>query len=178
MAGSYAVTNTATTHLIPAVSPMPGYITHLHANPSLKSWLYKWTAPSTDSAVTFYYAFNAGDSLDFVNLVADHNIFADTVIVLASNAGIQNISSHISSLQVYPNPVDGAFNLSFDVLKDGDANALLYTVDGKLCRQLLNENLSSGKFNRNYNMASLAPGVYLLKLNIGGATVTQKIVKE
>jgi type IX secretion system substrate protein len=178
MAGTYAVTSPSTTHLIPAVSPMPGYITHLHANHNVNSWLYKWTAPTTDSAVTFYYAFNAGDSLDFTNLVADHNIFADTVIVLAAGTGVENISSQISGLQVYPNPVDGAFNLSFDVLKAGQASALLYSVDGKLCRQLFNENLGGGTFNRNYNIASLASGVYLVKLNIGGATVTQKIVKE
>ena len=178
MAGSFTTLTPSTEHLIPSVSGMPSYMTHLHANHSVNSWLYKWTAPATDSAVTFYYAFNAGDSSEFTNLIADHNIFADTVIVLAAGTGIENISNHISGLQVYPNPVDGAFNLSFDVLKAGAASASVYSVDGKLIRPLFNENLNGGAFNRNYNLASLSAGVYLVKLNIGGATVTQKIVKE
>jgi hypothetical protein len=77
-----------------------------------------------------------------------------------------------------PNPVNGAFSLSFNVLQAGEASASLYSVDGKFCRQLFNENLSGGTFNRNYNIASLAAGIYLVKLNMGGATITQKIVKE
>jgi hypothetical protein len=181
MAGAFTVVNSLTEHLSPPNAPLPSYISHLHANHNTSSWLFKWTAPATDSAVTFYYAFNAGDSADFwapPTGVPDSNIFADTVIVLANTSGIENISSNISGLQIYPNPIDGAFSLSFDVLKEGNASASLYSVDGKFCRQLFNENLSSGSFSRNYNIASLAPGIYLVKLNIGGATVTKKIVKE
>jgi hypothetical protein len=92
--------------------------------------------------------------------------------------GIENIVNNISGLQVYPNPIDGAFSLSFDVLKPGSASASIYSVDGKFCRQLFNENLSGGTFNRNYNIASLAAGIYLVKMNMGGATITKKIVKE
>ena len=178
MAGSFTKLNSATERISPANPGYPSYIGHLHANPNTKSWLFQWTAPSTDSAVTFYYAFNAGDSLEFVNDIPDQNIFADTVIVLASSAGIPNIANNISGLQIYPNPIDGAFSLSFNVLKAGNASAALYSVDGKFCRQLFNENLGGGAFNRNYNIASLAPGIYLVKMNIGGATITKKIVKE
>jgi type IX secretion system substrate protein len=178
MAGSFTRDNTLTEHLsIPSLNA-PTYITHLHANPATSSWSFKWTAPATDSAVTFYYAFNAGDSADFANDIPDANIFATTVTVLAQNVGIENIANNISGLQVYPNPIDGAFSLSFDVLKPGNASASIYSVDGKFCRQLFNDNLSTGAFTHNYNIASLAAGIYLVKMNMGGATITKKIVKE
>jgi hypothetical protein len=178
MAGTFTKDNTTTEWLQTLGPGFPTYISHLHANHNTTSWLFKWTAPATTAPVTFYYAFNAGDSLDFFNDVPDQNIFADTVIVLANTNGIANISNNISGLQVYPNPVNGAFSLSFDVLKAGNANAQLYSVDGKFCRQLFNENLVGGNFNRNYNIASLASGIYLVKLNMAGASITQKIVKE
>jgi len=185
MAGNFIIVDDTTEHLSPPNAPLPTYISHKEANHYTNSWIYQWTAPTTDSAVTFYYAFNASDSLDFTLVnptngvgVPDSNIFADTIIVLASSAGIANISNNISGIQVYPNPIDGAFSLSFNVIKPGSASAMLYSVDGKLCRQLFNEKLSGGAFNRNYNIASLAPGIYLVKINMGGATITQKIVKE
>jgi len=180
MAGNFAVANSATEHLSPGP---PYYISHLHANHNVSSWVFQWTAPATDSAVTFYYAFNSGDSADFYggptqSGIPDSNIYAGTVTFQALGTGVENISNYASGLQVYPNPISGAFSLSFNALKSGKANAMLYTVDGKLVRQLFNENITAGTFNRNYNIATLASGIYLVKLNIGGATETQKIVKE
>jgi hypothetical protein len=175
MAGTFTRDNTITEHLSPGP---PYYISHLYANHNTSSWKFLWTAPATDSAVTFYYAFNSSDSADFTADVPDHNIFAGTTTIAAQGVGINEISNNISELQVYPNPINGAFNLAFDALQPGNASAMLYSVDGKLCRQLFNENLSSGSFNRNYNIATLAEGIYLLKMNVNGATVTKKIVKE
>ena len=178
MAGMFTVVSPTTEHLSP---PTPiYYISHLHANPNTSSWIYQWTSPAADSgAVTFYYAFNSGIQADFIAALPDSNIFASkTTIQYSANAGIENIFDNISGLQVYPNPVDGAFSLSFDVTKAGNGSAELYSVDGKLCRQLFNEHLSGGAFNRNYNIASLSAGIYLVKLNINGATITQKVVKE
>jgi len=177
MAGAFAIVSPTTTKLSPG---SPSYIGHKVANPNTHSWKFTWTAPATDSgAVTFYYAFNPGDSANFVALTAGSNIFAGTTTIHPSTgAGIEDISTKISDLRVYPNPVNGAFGLSFDLLKSAEASALIYTIDGKICRQLFNENLSGGNFNRNYNIASLPTGIYLVKLNIDGATITKKIVKE
>ena len=176
MAGSFTVVSSATTKL--QLGP-PDYIGHLHANHSTNSWIYQWTAPAGDSgAVTFYYAFNAGDSTNFSNLLPDNNIYVGTTTIQKGfGVGVNEISSMVSDLEVYPNPVNGAFSLSFNLVKSGNVSASVYSVDGKLCRQLVNENMNSGAFNRNYNMASLPAGIYLVKLNMDGATITKKIVK-
>jgi hypothetical protein len=178
MAGSFTVLNASTEKQL--LGP-PNYIGHLHANHAVSSWLYQWTAPTTDSAVTFYYAFNSGDSADYFggtgSGIPDSNIYVGTVTIShAYGAGIENIASNVSAVQVYPNPAEGVFGLSFDMLKGGNTSALLYSVDGKLCKELFNENLTSGSFNRTFDVSSFAAGIYLVKLNIDGASVTKKIV--
>ena len=179
MAGSFTKLNIQTEHISPGP---PFYISHLHAVHGVSRWLYQWTAPATDSAVTFYYAFNSGDSADFYGGpigagIPDSNIYVgQTTITHAFGAGIENIANNISALMVYPNPVEGVLGLSFDVLKAGNASALLYSIDGKLCRPLFNEKLGSGSFNRSFDMSEFAAGIYFVKLNVGGAAVTRKII--
>ena len=177
MAGAFTVVNTANTKL--QAGP-PDYIGHLHANHTTNSWTFKWTAPAADSgAVTFYYAFNPGDSANFTALTAGSNIFVGTTTIQSGfGVGVNEIANKISDLQVYPNPVNGAFGLSFDMKAAGNADAAIYTVDGKLCLPLLSETLNAGTYNHNYNLSSLSAGIYLVKLNVDGATVTKKIVKE
>lgn len=177
MAGSF--TQGPNTHLI---SGPPDYIGHVHANHNVSSWIYQWTAPATDSTVTFYYAFNSGDSADFYannnSGIPDSNIFVGQTTIQSNPMGIEDISGKISGLEVYPNPVNDVFGLSFNMLNAGMASASVYTVDGKLCRQIFNERLNAGAFSRAYDMSSFAAGIYLLKLNIDGAMVTKKLIKE
>ena len=175
-AGTFAVTS-------PHTKLVAGYMTHLIATQGYNSWLFKWTAPTTNvGPVTFYYAFNPADSVDFggyLNAVPSSNIFVgSTTIQYGNGLGINEINSNISDLEVYPNPVNGAFNLTFNLIKSGNVSASIYSIDGKLCTQLVNENMANGAFSRNYDIAALPAGIYLVKLNMNGAEVTKKIVKE
>ena len=176
MAGSFTVVNSATTKI--ALGP-PDYIGHLHANHITNSWTFKWTAPARDSgAVTFYYSFNPGDSANFVGLTAGANIFnGSTTIQPGYGVGVNNIADNISEVQVYPNPVNAAFNLSFDVKSAAQASASVYSIDGKLCQPLFNQKLNTGLFNGSYNISSLPAGIYLIRLNVDGQIVTKKISK-
>lgn len=177
-ADSFTVVNTSNTHLITGT---PNYIGHYHATNFTRSWTFQWTAPSKDSgAVTFYYAFNPGDSADFRAGIPDANIFVGQTTILSSsiNVGINNITDKVSALNIFPNPVSAAFNLAFDVKQAGVASAMVYSVDGRLCKELFNEKLSTGSFNRNYDISALPAGIYLVKLNMDGASETRKITKE
>jgi len=177
MAGSFTVVNSTNTKLLPGP---PDYIGHLHANHTTNSWTFQWTAPAKDSgAVTFYYAFNPGDSANFVNNAAGADIYVgSTTIAPSVGSGVNNISDKISALQIFPNPVNAAFNLSFNVKKAAEVSAMVYSLEGKLCKELFNEKLGSGSFNRSYDISTLPAGIYLVKLNIDGVSETRKITKE
>ena len=38
--------------------------------------------------------------------------------------------------------------------------------------------MNSGNVNQQFDVNDLAAGIYLVKLNVGGATITKKIVKQ
>lgn len=175
--GTFAITS-------PHTKLLAGYMSHLIATQGYNTWLFQWTAPAAASTgpVTFYYAFNAADSAyfgNYINATPDNNIFVGTTTIQPTyGASINNIADKISGLEVYPNPVNGAFNISFDLKQSGISSAVVYSVDGRLCKELFNENLSNGSFSRNYDISSLSAGIYLVKLNVDGASTTTKIIKE
>ncbi len=175
-AGTFAITPSTHTKLL------AGYVSHLVAAQGINSWSFTWTAPSTNiGPVTFYYAFNPADSADFggyLNAVPSNNIFVGSTTIQAHGVGINEIVANISALEVYPNPVSTAFNLSFNAKAAANVTASLYTVDGRLCKSLFSEHVNTGDNSRIIDMASLPAGIYMVKLNVDGATITKKIVKE
>ena len=175
-AGSFTVTS-------PHTAIHGGYMSHNIAAHAYNSWLFQWTAPATNvGPVIFYYAFNSADSAifgNYVSAVPDSNIFVGTVVINEKNGvGINEVAGKVSSVQVYPNPVSGTFLLSFDALTSGNASASLYSVDGKLCKQLFNEGVNGGTFTRSFDVSSVSAGIYFVKLNVDGGTVTKKIIVQ
>jgi hypothetical protein len=74
---------------------------------------------------------------------------------------------------MYPNPSNGSLTIGFNTSNDVDVN--LYDIRG---RSVLNKNFkaSGSKFNQTLNLASLATGVYVVKINSGSNTMFRKLV--
>lgn len=156
------------------------YISHLNANHNTSSWIFQWTAPATGHGpVTFYYAVNPADSLSFDTLGASNgNIYTGTVTIHELGVGINEISEKLNEWHVYPNPVTRDFSLSFDLKKQDVVKASVYSLDGKISKELLDEKLNPGYFNQNYDISAFPSGIYLVKLSVGQASITEKIIKE
>lgn len=172
-AGTFAVTNAATTKINTATGR--NYIGHLNAS-STKSWVYKWTAPASGTGtVTFYYSYNTAN--DDNNPTGDV-IYKGSVSIEALLSGVEDISTKVADLNIFPNPISSQFSISFDLKEADNVSAQLYSLDGKLMKELINEKMNSGNVNQQFDVNDLAAGIYLVKLNVGGATITKKIVKQ
>ena len=68
--------------------------------------------------------------------------------------------------------------MSFNLNETSKVSAQLYSLDGKEVQELMNEKVTNGDFNRPFDVSALPAGIYLMKLNVGDASVTQKIVKQ
>lgn len=173
MAGSFTVTNAATEKI--NTQSTRQYMGHLNAS-STKSWTFKWTAPAICAGpVTFYYAYNTANNDGSAN---GDFIYKSSVTINCSGTGIEDISDKVSELNIFPNPISSEFGISFDLKEANNVSLQLYSLDGKLVKQLINEKMSEGNFNRQYDVNDLSAGIYLVKLNVGGASVTRKIVKQ
>ena len=90
---------------------------------------------------------------------------------------ITNLSTEefsLSGLSIFPNPNNGQFTIKFNNAKD--VKLEVYDVRG---RAVLSQDYNvSGQFNETINLGSVQSGMYLLKVNNGGKTITKKIIVE
>ncbi|MDR2205018.1 MAG: T9SS type A sorting domain-containing protein [Flavobacteriaceae bacterium] len=83
-------------------------------------------------------------------------------------AATENI--YLQNLKIYPNPVQNELQISDYT---GNGTYSIFDFSGK---QILSGKLSNDKST--INVSSLAPGVYVLKININGETAVRKMIKR
>ncbi len=100
----------------------------------------------------------------WLQLDGNNAAYGDVVIDLISN-----------SLEVYPNPSTGVFNLIVSNPYTGVADVNVYDMQGqKLFTQQNSVNISSNKFT--IDLSGFSKGVYLLNVTINGSRLSKKLV--
>jgi hypothetical protein len=180
-AGTMAVTNAATTKInnIGTGATARQYMGHQNAN-STRNWTFKWTAPAASTGpVTFYYTFNVCNASSANPNNPEGTIYKSSVTIPeGTGSGIEDISSKISALNIFPNPVTNEFGLSFDLAETNRVSSQLFSLDGQLLKELINAKTEQGHFTESFNVRDLPAGIYMVKLNVGEASVTKKIIKQ
>ncbi|MCX6271196.1 MAG: T9SS type A sorting domain-containing protein, partial [Bacteroidetes bacterium] len=70
------------------------------------------------------------------------------------------------SMSVEPNPTHGYSNLVLNIPVAGKVNVLLYDLTGRKQQTMITEYLSKGTYIRNLNFNDIAPGIYILTLQL------------
>jgi len=94
-----------------------------------------------------------------------------------SSLGIETITALVGQLNVFPNPTDQDFTVSYILNTSAVVQFRLMDYTG---REILNINSgkkSEGTNSERVNIANLASGIYFLVANINGASQTVKIIK-
>jgi photosystem II stability/assembly factor-like uncharacterized protein len=144
---------------------------------------------STDNGASFTAMTVTGASglrhFDFAYSGANVKGFAITsagVIYKLSEplTGILKISEsvpHRFSLgQNYPNPFNPETKIRFDIPASGNVKMVLYDISGRELATLVNEELSPGSYEINFNAAGYSSGVYFYELVAGNYTATNKMM--
>jgi len=114
----------------------------------------------------FYSGGNLG-GIDFFSIDANTQYYIDDVLFFDGIAGVSDFSA--DSFRVYPNPVKDILNISTKTAVD---NIAVYDVLGKLVLSAQPDVISP-----KLNMSGLASGTYMVKVTIGNASKTVKIIK-
>ena len=123
-------------------------------------------------------------------LIANNYIFAGTDGYsvwrreLAEIIGIQNISTEIPSAysleQNYPNPFNSMTNVKFQLksgmLNGGNAKIIVFDILGKEIKELVNEELSPGTYQVNFDGSNLTSGIYFYRMTAGDFIETRKMI--
>ena len=101
-------------------------------------------------------------------------VYDDTTMVITDVSGISNPT--LAKIQkVYPNPASDISRIAYNVLEAGNVEVYLSDATGKKVMTLVNDNLAFGPYETQVNTSDLAPGMYLVTVQIGTSKVTQKL---
>jgi photosystem II stability/assembly factor-like uncharacterized protein len=93
---------------------------------------------------------------------------------------VKNISSNIpdrfSLSQNYPNPFNPNTNIKFAIPRSGFVKLKIFDAIGREVKNLVNENLSVGEYETNFDGSSLNSGIYFYKLETDNFTETKKMI--
>jgi photosystem II stability/assembly factor-like uncharacterized protein len=79
-------------------------------------------------------------------------------------------------LQNYPNPFNPSTKLGFGISELGFVSLKIYDIQGREVAVIVNENLSPGSYEFEWNAKGFTSGVYFYKLQSGNYTETKKML--
>ncbi len=92
-----------------------------------------------------------------------------------SRAGNQTPANY-SLRQNFPNPFNPSTKINFNIPKNNFVTLKVYDVTGRVVGNLVNQNLSAGKFEYEWDAGNLPSGIYFYTLRAGDFTQTKKMV--
>lgn len=111
---------------------------------------------------------------EYFDDVNDRNILNAEEITLLGNVGIE-AAVNAANLNVYPNPMGNAANVSFTLPTGGETNLRVVDLLGK---EVYSQNLGSmaaGNHTVELNATDIATGMYFLSINHAGVATTTRV---
>jgi len=133
-------------------------------------WIFGYTLPHVKSFVfenddvfvsTYGVGFLTGKIKTIVSVESDSENPSPTEFSLAQN---------------YPNPFNPSTTISFSLPTMQNVLLKVYDVLGKEVATLVNEDLQSGTYTREFNASNLASGMYIYSLKAGNYSETKKML--
>jgi subtilisin-like proprotein convertase family protein len=122
--------------------------------------LGNWVLTATDG-------YPSADGGEFLNFTLD---ICGTPVVL----GVED-QMITESFNLWPNPSNGEFNISFNASESNDVNLELYDIRGRLISTKTFEN-NSNTFNEAVNFNNVDPAVYILKIKTGNNDFYRRVI--
>lgn len=136
---------------------------------------FVWTAPLSGNAI-IYASGNAVDGTGGTNADTPGN--ATLTLTPDLSAGIRDtITSGITGITVFPNPIKSEFKISYNLLENANVKVTLYDLQGQEIMELSNEDHIAGpQLSQAVLPAQFANGGYLLKLSVNGKQAHQRLI--
>jgi len=120
------------------------------------------TAPASPGPITLYCTGACGTNPPNWN-----NGTSFTINIVSGITPIGEVVNSYSLSQNFPNPFNPTTTISFGIPKAGLVSISVYDITGKFVTELVNGELSAGKYNTAWDASSLASGVYFYKIQAG-----------
>ncbi|MBS4029130.1 MAG: VCBS repeat-containing protein [Ignavibacteriales bacterium] len=133
-------------------------------------------ASQAGSCATLHDRDNDGD-LDMTGIDEEDDlifIFDNNPTVGVKENSLSSVSFSLS--QNYPNPFNPATKLSFVLGHSSFVTLKIYNIQGNEVAKVVNENLPSGTYEREWNATNFPSGMYFYRLTSGQFSETRKLL--
>ena len=120
------------------------------------------------------YVITGKNSTDYTRFVMRTGLDGLVDCSLSMEKGL--ISKNFTLSHPYPNPFNPATTISFSIPEFGLTTITAYNINGRKLETLTNEVLSMGNYSLNWDASDYPSGVYLIRMESGDFTQTQKVV--
>jgi PKD repeat protein len=107
-----------------------------------------------------------------------NNIYVDDINITGTLTGIENQNISSFNFEIFPNPSNDIFNLSFDIQKPGMTEIIITDVLGREVKAIARKFLSEGRHQYAIQAQEFNKGIYLLTLKIEGQPFTKRLIIE
>lgn len=94
--------------------------------------------------------------------------------------GVSSVNTEIPSSYIlydaYPNPFNPVTNIRFEIPFSGNVKISVYDITGKEVSVLLNEFVSSGRYEVQFDGGKFSSGVYFYSISAGNYSATKKLI--
>ena len=147
----------------------------LHNAASASAFKFKWIAPASGTGYLYSNVLGS-DGVDDQGGDKVSGVLSMT-LTPASTSGIASHAENVHALAVFPNPATDNVRITYTLMERETVSVKLYSLNGELVADLLNETQEVGLQNANAHLPlGLANGLYMVKLNVNGEQSTQKLL--
>lgn len=106
-----------------------------------------------------------------------NNFYIDNITVSGGVIGVEEREG-LASMKLAPNPATDVTRVTLDIASKSEVSMQLLDLVGKTVRDLYAGELAPGSFNMDVDVSGLESGVYLMKVNVNGQLITERVVVE
>ncbi|WP_452601274.1 zinc-dependent metalloprotease [Pontimicrobium sp. MEBiC06410] len=108
----------------------------------------------------------------------DGGVFQNYAIEICGTAALSVPEFNLeNAISLWPNPSNGAINLSFNTINSEDVNVKLFDLSGRLINTQSFKN-TAGTFNKTIQFGKLNTAVYILSIETAGQKINKRIIIE
>ncbi len=85
---------------------------------------------------------------------------------------------NVSNIEVYPNPMSNDGNIKFTLNETSDVLINVYSLEGRMVRQMNLKNTALGMHNITFSAQDLTAGTYLITFTVNGQREVKKFIKR
>lgn len=143
---------------------------------SLPNGAASWDAELSSNALTYMYVVTVSGTYHYVCTPHAPDMSGTINAIISSISQINEIASGYKLSQNFPNPFNPETKINFSIPSSGFVDLKVYNVSGQNVATIVNQRLSSGTYNVNWNASDVTSGVFFYTLKTENFTETKKMM--